>query len=427
MTDATEIGSTERSIQRYRWAIFWVLSFGYILVYFHRLCPAVVAIDMMRDLNTGPTLTGFLASAYFYPYAIMQLPAGLLADSWGPRNTITVFFAVACIGSIVLGLAHSTTVAVFGRALVGLGVAMLFVPTLKIFSQWFDAKSFAGLTGILMAMGGVGSLTSATPLVWLSSAVGWRMSFVGVGLATLVLGILVWIIVRDKPSDKGWPDIVPASTAAKAESLPLLTGLKMVLATRSFWPLCIWFFCICGVFFAVGGLWGGPYLRKVYHLDPSQAGHILSMIAVGMIFGSPFQSWLSTKVFRARKPVLMLSSLIVVVICLLFVVFTDTLPIWMLYVQFLGLGIFSSAIVVIGFTTAKESFPVHMAGTATGVVNLFPFAGGAVLQPLAGYVIEMSAGPDAAAFGRMFALMLACAAIGFLASTRIRETLSAAM
>jgi sugar phosphate permease len=418
--------TTERSIQGYRWAIFWVLSFGYILVYFHRLCPAVVALDMMRDLNTGPTLTGFLASAYFYPYAIMQLPAGLLADSWGPRNTITVFFGIACIGSIMLGLAHTTTIAIVGRTLVGLGVAMFFVPTLKIFSQWFEAKSFAHLTGILMAMGGIGSLTSATPLVWLSSAVGWRMSFVGVGIATIVLGILVWIVVRDKPSDKGWPDIVPAAGSGKTEAIPLLTGLKMVLTTRSFWPLCIWFFFILGVFFSVGGLWGGPYLRKVYHLDPSQAGHILSMIAIGMIFGSPFLSHLSTKVFRARKPVLMLSSAIVVAIVLLFTLFTATLPIWVLYLQFFGLGVFASAIVVIGFTAAKESFPVNMAGTATGVVNLFPFAGGAVLQPVAGYVLEMSVGPDAAAFGRLFALMLACAVIGFLASTRIRETVSAA-
>ncbi|WP_035257122.1 MFS transporter [Desulfatirhabdium butyrativorans] len=419
--------ATERSIQGYRWAIFWVLSFGYILVYFHRLCPAVVALDMMRDLNTGPTLTGFLASAYFYPYAIMQLPAGLLADSWGPRNTITVFFGIACIGSIMLGLAHTTTIAIFGRTLVGLGVAMFFVPTLKIFSQWFEAKSFAHLTGILMAMGGIGSLTSATPLVWLSSAVGWRMSFVGVGIATIVLGILVWIIVRDQPSDKGWPNVVPAAGSGKTEAIPLLAGLKRVLMTRSFWPLCIWFFFVLGVFFSVGGLWGGPYLRKVYHLDPSEAGHILSMIAIGMIFGSPFLSHLSTKVFRARKPVLVLSSAIVVAIVLLFTLFTATLPIWVLYLQFLGLGVFASAIVVIGFTAAKESFPVNMAGTATGVVNLFPFAGGAVLQPLAGYVIEMSAGPDAAAFGRMFALMLACAVIGFLASTRIRETLSASM
>ena len=50
-----------------------------------------------------------------------------------------------------------------------------------------------------------------------------------------------------------------------------------------------------------------------------------------------------------------------------------------LYLICLGLGMFASAIVVIGFTTAKELFPVQIAGTATGLVNLFPFAGGARL------------------------------------------------
>ena len=68
----------------YRWVIFTILAFGYILVYFHRLCPAVLAVDMMHDLHTSGALTGLLGAAYFYPYALMQLPAGLLSDSWGP-------------------------------------------------------------------------------------------------------------------------------------------------------------------------------------------------------------------------------------------------------------------------------------------------------------------------------------------------------
>ena len=54
---------------RYRWLIFGILAFSYILVYFHRLCPAVVAEDMRRDLATGGGLLGLLGSAYFYPYA----------------------------------------------------------------------------------------------------------------------------------------------------------------------------------------------------------------------------------------------------------------------------------------------------------------------------------------------------------------------
>jgi len=72
----------ERAL-RYRWLIFCVLALGYIMVYFHRLCTAVVAVDMMHDLKAGGTIIGLLAAAYFYPYALMQLPAGLLSDSWG--------------------------------------------------------------------------------------------------------------------------------------------------------------------------------------------------------------------------------------------------------------------------------------------------------------------------------------------------------
>ena len=81
---------------RYRWLIFALLALGYMLVFFHRICPAVLAVDLMHDLKAGGALTGLLGAVYFYPYAVMQLPAGLLSDSWGPRNTITLFFGIAC-------------------------------------------------------------------------------------------------------------------------------------------------------------------------------------------------------------------------------------------------------------------------------------------------------------------------------------------
>jgi MFS family permease len=135
-----------QKVLRYRWIIFWILACGYVLVYFHRLCPAVVAVDMMRDLKTGGALTGFLGAAYFYPYAVMQLPAGLLSDSWGPRNTITLFFTIAFVGSVLLGAAPSVFLAILGRALVGLGVAMLFVPTMKVLAEWFRLREFAFMT-----------------------------------------------------------------------------------------------------------------------------------------------------------------------------------------------------------------------------------------------------------------------------------------
>jgi sugar phosphate permease len=412
---------------RYRWIIFWVLAFGYVLVYFHRLCPAVVAVDMMRDLNAGGTLTGLLGAAYFYPYALMQLPAGLLSDSWGPRKTITLFFAVAVVGSVMLGSAPSVFWAIVGRTLVGLGVAMLFVPTMKVLAEWFAVREFALMTGILMAMGGIGSLIATVPLALLSAWIGWRYSFIFVGLLTLVLAVLVWAIVRDRPADMGLPSPLDPPPGP-AESISIADAVRRVLTCLYFWPVAVWFFFDCGVFFSFGGLWGGPFLIQVYGLTKSQAGQILSMIALGMVVGSPLLSFFSSSVFQARKPVIILCSAVLVGITAVLAFHTDEIPVFGLYLLCLGLGIFASAVVVIGFTANKELFPVQMAGTATGLVNLFPFAGGAVFQPLLGHVLERTGREGAsftlAGYQNAFLVLFAGAVVALLASFFIRETLS---
>ena len=417
-----------QKVLRYRWVIFWILACGYVLVYFHRLCPAVVAVDMMRDLKTGGALTGFLGAAYFYPYAIMQLPAGLLSDSWGPRNTITLFFAVAFIGSVLLGAASSVFLAILGRTLVGLGVAMLFVPTMKILAEWFRMSEFAFMTGMLMALGGLGSLFAATPLALLSSWIGWRYSFILVGVFTLILAVLVWIFVRDRPNDFGWPP-PEEPTQSAASAIGLMESIRRVLTCRAFWPIAIWFFFDCGIFFSFGGLWGGPYLIQVYGLSKAQAAQILSMLAVGMIIGSPSLSYLSTNIFRARKPIVVLSSIIIVGLTALLAFLTAEIPQAVLYALCLGLGIFSAAIVVIGFTTNKELFPVQMAGTATGIVNLFPFAGGAVFQPLLGYFLERNGAVEGRftpeGYQQAFLILFIAGVIAFIASLFLKESLVA--
>ncbi len=412
---------------RYRWLIFWVLALSYVLVYFHRLCPAVVAVDMMRDLHAGGALLGLLSSAYFYPYALMQLPAGLLSDSWGPRRTISVFFTVAFVGSLLLGLAPSPLWAIVGRSLVGLGVSMLFVPTMKTLAEWFRIREFATMTGILMAMGGIGTLTATMPLALLSTWIGWRLSFVVVGIITLLLAILVWLFVRDRPADLGWPS--PSEPSGPTPpAIGLLEGMKRVITYPRFWPVAIWFFFDCAVFFSFGGLWGGPYLMQVYGFSKAQAGQILSMLAIGMIVGSPILSFLSNRVFQGRKPVLVLSSFVLLCLTALLAFCTEELPLAGLYLICLGLGIFSSAIVVIGFTTTKELFPLQIAGTSTGLVNIFPFAGGAVFQPLLGYVLESHGRVEGvfslAGYEQAFLLLFFCGLIAFLASLCLQETLA---
>ena len=151
------------SFAKYRYLIFGILGVAYILVFVHRLAPAVVAVDMMTDLKTGGVLMGILASAYFYPYGLMQIPAGLLSDSWGPRRTIVIFFIIGASGSIALGFVNSIGAAITARVIVGLGVAMVFIPTLKILTHWFESDKFSRMSGMLMSLGGVGAFSASTP------------------------------------------------------------------------------------------------------------------------------------------------------------------------------------------------------------------------------------------------------------------------
>ncbi|MFH0959126.1 MAG: MFS transporter, partial [Pseudomonadota bacterium] len=416
----------------YRWIIFWIMAISYVIVYFHRLSPAVVAVDLQNAFGATGGFMGLLASAYFYPYAFMQFPAGLLSDSLGPRKTVTGFLILAAIGSILFGLAPNMEFAVVSRVLVGIGVSMVFIPTMKLISNWFRNQEFAMMTAIVNVMGGVGALTAAGPLAAMTGWVGWRVSFEIIGAATFLMAIMVWIFVRNRPEDLGWAPIAQMdravqSTSTKLQPIRPWQGAKIVLTERHFWPVAIWFFFTCGIFFSFGGLWAGPYFINVYQLSKSETGSILNMIAVGLIVGSPLFSLLSDRVFKSRKKVLCLSSTGLLLLMALLNLFPDGLPYYMLFFLMLFFSITSSAIVVIGFTTTKELFPVEIAGTSVGAVNLFPFLGGAIFQPFIGWILDMyprspSGGYPLEAFKSAFLIMLMASVVCVISALFMRDT-----
>ncbi len=378
---------------RFRWLIFSILALAYFFVYFHRLSLSVVADSLMKDFDTSAGTLGLLGSIYFYCYAAMQLPAGLLSDSVGPRRTVTWFLIAASAGSILFGLAPNIETAFVGRILVGFGVSMVFIPTMKILSQWYYPHEFASMAGILNAVGGAGVMAATWLLAMMTVAFGWRLSFELIGGCTLVIALLAWLIIRDRPQDKGWPVIGDlAATAgpspAAAQAIPLLEGMRQVVGNPHFWPLALWFFFDCGIFFGFGGLWGGPFLMHVYGLSREAAGAVLSMIAWGMIIGSPLLGFVSDRVLKSRKKPVVGCSLILAVELGILYFFPTGLSVAMLYVVFFIFSVCASSIVVIGFTATKELFPVEIAGTSVGTVNLFPFLGGAVFMPFLGKVLD---------------------------------------
>jgi sugar phosphate permease len=382
-----------RKVLSFRWLLFAILAIAYSLVYFHRFSPSIVANDLMRDFRTTAGVLGLLNSAYFYPYAAMQFPAGLLSDSIGPRRTVVFSLLVGAVGSFLFALAPNAEVATMARVLVGLGVSMVFIPTLKMVSQWFRAREFALVSGVLQAAGGLGILGATWIFGLMATWFGWRLSFHLIGACTAVTVVAVWLMVRDRPTDMGWPSIAQIDgrteeTGPVQGKISLWQGVRRVLSEGAFWPVAVWFFFDCGIFFAFGGLWAGPYLMHTYGLSKGQAGATLSMTAWAMIVGGPLLGLLSQKVLRSRKRTFILCTSLLVVLLLFLNIFPAGLPPAVLYLWFFLFSVSSSAIVVMAFTTTKELFPVEMAGTSVGMVNFFPFLGGAVFMPLLGRVLD---------------------------------------
>ena len=408
----------------YRYLICLLIFLCYVLVFFHRLCPAVIALDIQASFGLTGTLLGVLGSAYFYSYAIMQLPTGLMADSWGPRKTVAAFFVLAGIGSVMMGLAPTLAVAVMGRILIGIGVSTVFVCNFKLLSEWFTVRQFVIMGSAFMAMGGLGALSSSAPLAWVSNAVGWRMTLIAVGIITLVMAGLVYAFVRNRPSDMGLPSIQPDRDESQ-EKIGLQNGMKMVVFSGRFWPIAIWAFCVVGISFAVGGLWGGPYLMQVYGLSKSAAGAVLSTFALAMIFGSPVLGWSANRF--GRKPVLIGCSIILIAVTGTLSLFVDTLPLPALYLLFFFFFITGGAIGPIVAAVSKELFPIAISGTSVGVVNLFPFAGATFFQILIGAVLTAHSQSQGhygtAGYQRMFLICLAGAMLSLAAALLMRETL----
>jgi len=317
--------------------------------------------------------------------------------------------------------------AIVARIIVGLGVATVFVPTLKILTNWFEPEKFVRMTGLLMSLGGVGAYTAATPLALLSDALGWRGSMIVIGGFTCGIALAVWWLVKDTPQELGFPPLRWTMTPDNVgNKIGLLSGIGLVLKTPMFWPMAICTFLGASVSLSFSGLWGGPFLMHVYGMSRAQTGAVLSAMAVGLIAGAPVMSWLSNRVLRSRKKVLIINYFFGLCLFIPLAFFTSGFPVAMLYVWCFSYSFMMSGMAVVGYSSVKDLYPVTISGTATGILNIFPFAGAALGQPLIGWYLDQAGSVggqySADAYSTAFKICLIPLFGALVASLLVKET-----
>ena len=152
------------------WRIFAVLSAAYLSSQFFRVSNAVIAPELMRELDLSPAVLGAMTGAFFLTFACAQIPGGILLDRWGPRRTMAAVMSVAVAGSLLFAVANSAVALTVARALMGVGCAVGLMGALVILGRWFPPHRFAPLSALLFAIGGSGTLLATTPLAAVTAA-----------------------------------------------------------------------------------------------------------------------------------------------------------------------------------------------------------------------------------------------------------------
>lgn len=365
----------------YRWYIFAMCSFTYVISGFWRVSNAVIAGDLARDLLLSPEVLGLLGGAFFYAFGLAQLPMGLMLDRFGPRIVISLLASIGAASAVVFAIAGNGTVAVLARAGIGFGMAAVLMGSLKILTTWFSPHEFATLSGLIIAIGNLGGIGATTPLAWLSDKYGWRGACGVMAGVTALLAVGMYLVVRDRPpaSDGSIPIAHPAAHTIGA-------GLRTVFSSGAFWCLAPLGFSSYGALITAQGLWGVPYLVDTYGMSKASASSVLLAIPVGVVCGAPLWGRWSDKLAR-RKP-LVLAGLGMML--LFFSSLALHLPLTHrgLMIQCWLLG-FSSAALYILYTQVKETFSISMAGTALTALNFFVILGAAVFQQLTGFILGL--------------------------------------
>ncbi|HYG67517.1 MAG TPA: MFS transporter [Anaeromyxobacteraceae bacterium] len=402
-------------MRRLRWTSFVLLAAAYVLSFFHRIAPAAIAGELREAFDASGVELGALAATYFLVYTLMQVPTGVLVDAFGPRRIAAAGGVVAAAGSIAFGMAPTLRVAAAGRALVGLGVSVAFISLLKLVAAWFREREFATLSGLVMFLGNLGAVLSATPLAWAVTIASWRTVFVAIGVASLAGATLTFLLVRDTPRAAGLPSMraLEGADDHAPRTGGWLAGLRAVARNRATWPGFFVNLGLAGSFLSFAGLWAVPWLTAFHGMSRARATWHTTAMLLGFALSSLATGRLSDRLGRRKAPMLAIGA--VQVACWVPLVLGLRLPAAALVAVFALMGASATAF-TLTWASAKEVNPPALAGTAMALVNTGVFLGPTIYQPLVGWVV------DRAGFQPGILVLAACALLGLVAALFVPET-----
>lgn len=362
--------------------IVWGLG---CLFYFYecllQVSPSVMSNELMRDFSVTSHTLGILSGIYFYSYAAMQLPGGLLLDYFGPRRLLTIATAICASSTIAFGLTDSFFMACLARLMIGVGSAFAAIGTMKLAANWFSSAQFALMTGIMVTIGMLGAIGGETPLALSVDVYGWRNSMLIFGGVGLILALLIFSVAKDAPSSSN------AAPEPPSKHEHIWSSFKVLLKDGQLWLVALYgglMYLSTPVFC---GLWGVPFLMFKLGLSKAVAANYISLVFVGWAIASPLWGIFSNRIGKRKPP--MYIGAIGGFFVMSMILYTDIAPGLSLQMLMFFFGVFSAGFLP-AFSMAKELCNPRYVATGLGFMNMMNMVGIALIQPLVGLILDLS-------------------------------------
>ncbi len=384
-------------------AIWGLVAVFYFYDNLLQVSPSAMKPELTLAFTSHAEQFGSLSAYCLYAYGLMQIPAGLLLDRFGPKRIITIACALCAAGSLIFGLSQTLWMAKLGRVCIGAGASFALLCCLKVISLWFPRARYALMTGCTVTVGYLGGAFGLAFVAKVVETVGWRETMYWGAGAGLVLCLLLWSIVSEKSGTQHKTE--EKTNTATSENIThainsksfdnksnigssqLWIDLKYILQNKQTWIAALFAGLMFVPTLAMGGLWGIPFLMEAHGFDRDSAGMCASMMYLGWVFGSSLWGFLSDHFGRRNLP--MMVGNIITFFLSLAIIYVDHLSLTSMKTLFFSLGFFSSSF-LIAFAVVAENNPSKLAATASGFTNALNTLWGALAQPFIGFILDWS-------------------------------------
>lgn len=381
----------------HKWLGWSLLLVIFISGFFFRFAPSTLSISMQQELKLSATALGLVASMHFWVYTLMQVPSGALTDKLGTRNSALIGGAITAAGALCFGLATNLMWLLAGTALMGLGLAAVFVALMRFNTQWFSRHAL--VLGATMLFAALGSVIAQSPTAQLLTWFSWRQIVLFFALLILfaTLGLLQFLTIRPQP------------TATSRHG-----GHMVVLKNKQIWLLFVCVAATNGTLYAFLGLWAVPLIVDGFQVSAAVAAQYATAALVVYGVGSLFWGWAAERI--ASHKTIILATAVLSFITWAALSFSHWSLGWVGMALFLLLGLSGGPVGVI-FAAAKDAAPPHHVGFAIALVNMGAFLIAAIVQTGMGMILDASANaPVLADYQVALQLPLTISALGVVAA-----------